>query len=114
PFTHEIELVLQVYAITNMEVSVQGNAVTYKLHFVSEPRARSEGFLISRSYSGRISEMVKDIFDEYFGSDKEIDIEETVGEYKIIIPKLSPDQAIRFLSRRAYSEENTSQSFMFF
>lgn len=114
PFKNEVELSFQVYAVTGVDISTQGSVLVYKLHIVSESRARSESALISRSYAGRISDMVREIHSEYFGTDKEIDIEETVGEYKIIIPKLSPDQAIRFLARRAYSEENTSQSFQFF
>ena len=46
--------------------------------------------------------------------DKEIEIEETDGEYSLIIPDLRSDAAMQFLSRRAYSQKNKTSLYRFF
>lgn len=110
----EIMIEFEVYSIDNIILSDNGDGMIYDLAIVSAPRAKSEATRINWSYRGRISDMVKDIFDEFYDTDKEIEIEETSGEYRLVIPNLNPEGAIEFLSRRAYAETSATQSFAFF
>lgn len=78
----------------------------------------------SRQYMP-ISEQVQVIYDDYYkfengngvkgiSPEKEIEISDTTGDQKIIIPALSPDDAMHLLSRRAHSQEYPSDMFRFF
>lgn len=51
---------------------------------------------------------------QYVAPEKQIEISETDGDQKIVIPYLSPDDAMHLFSRRAHSEEYPSDMFRFF
>ena len=63
-----------------------------------------------------VSEQVQIIFDDYYkeGTSKSIEISETEGEQKIVIPNMKPEDAVHMLSRKAYSSTSNSQYFRFF
>lgn len=104
----------QVYAVSNIKIDPAGNKMSYTLNFASIGKTITEAYRIRKGYKGKISDIVQNIFNEYYDTNKPIVIEETTGNHSLIIPYMSPEQAMIFLSHRAYSDTNVSQSFHFF
>lgn len=112
-----------VYAVDEIELAdkTKETALSYKLYFCSIPKMFSDTFIIRKAYRNMtIAEMVRDIFDEYYtlenpigNGTKPIEIEPTTGRQTLVIPALTPEQAIMFLARRAYSAESKSSLFFF-
>jgi hypothetical protein len=116
------------YSITDVGYASDAeNMIKYTLNFVSLGKLFSENFRVSKAYrpnggSGLISDYIKEIFDEYYVrplSDatlpkKEIEVESTVGSQSYVIPRMTPEQAMHFFSRKAFSSNSKSQSFRFF
>lgn len=109
------------FAITNLKYEKPANetGLTYEIHFISKPKLFTDNILIRRSFTnGLISEYVQVIFDEYFkvdgAGDITIEIEDTEGNQDLIIPNYSPEQALHFLARKAFSSNDDSQTFRFF
>ena len=105
----------------------------YRLFFTSPQKIFSDTKVINKAYRNQtISEMVETIYDEYYkkpveehcpNKDKDnnnlsftkpIIVEPTTSKFTICVPSLSPERAIQFLGRRAYSEKNHGSFFMFF
>ncbi len=124
-----------IYAID--EISMLDNrketGLQYRLYFTSTQKAFSDTKIISKAYRNMTySSMVEAIYKEYYNDlieeqcplkckagnalniKKDIEIEETKGVYTIVIPGISPQQAIQMIGRRAYSEKNSSSFFSFF
>jgi len=78
----------------------------YKINLVEESYYRNATTLISQSYSGSITDIIKSIAEDYLDEDIEI-IDESVGNFKLIIPNLNPYKAIRWLMRRAHTDNNS-------
>ena len=87
----------------------------YDLHFISPFFLMNITKKVSKSYKGRISGMVKDIFYSYLakldegndfgGEAPRIKIEPTFGSHKFVIPNWRPNAAINWLSKRSVSEK---------
>jgi len=107
-----------VYCVDNIgpDTSVNDRMMKYTLDFTTIDKLNSDRKEIRKSFSSQpISNMVNTIFNEYYSdSKKEIEIEETYGEQTVVIPKLRPDAAMQFLSRRAYSSDNKTSLYRFF
>lgn len=128
-----------VYAIEQIKIldGSKEQGLQYRLFFTSAQKIFSDTQIVRKAYRNMtISEMVKAIFDEYYVGfpetiwstpvsvaaskginlkpKKELEVERTTSKYTITIPALRPEEAIRFLAKRAYSEENTSSLFFFF
>jgi hypothetical protein len=110
-----------VYSVEEVqpENSVNDRMLKYIIRFCSKQKLHSDKTRIRRSYADQtISEMALALYDEYFRTtnafDKDIEIEETTGNQTLVIPNLRPDEAMNFLTRRAFSAENKSSSFRFF
>lgn len=116
PLENKQEYKLFVYKIDNVKVKASNDGLTYDMHFVSEARWNAGTRRIIRSYEKTISYIVKEIFNAtYLGAaDKGIQIEETDGIFRCVIPNYTPIQAMDFLSSRAYTETSPSCSFRFF
>ena len=125
-----------IYAIEEID-KLSGNketALQYRLYFTSAQKIFSDTKRISKAYRNMtISEMVNAIYEEYYLNltndltpkqdklgnilsihNKEIEIEPTNAKFTIVIPSMTPEEAISFLGRRAYSEKNSSSFFVFF
>ena len=118
-----------VYAVDDIRLldDTKETALQYRLFFCSPQKFFANTKRIRKAYRNmRISEMVQSIFQEYYvdvpilslleGANKlkEIEVEETTGTYTIVIPNLTPEEAILFLARRAYSSKNKSSFYFFF
>jgi hypothetical protein len=112
------------YSITNMEYNNNaGNFMNkYTIHFVSIGKFIADQKRIQKSYgsqgvNSKISDFVIDTFQEYYKNEynkKDFVVELTTGETKFVIPNYTPDQAMNFFAKRAFSSENLGQTFRFF
>ena len=124
-----------IYAIDEISMldERKETGLQYRLYFTSAQKIFSDTKTINKAYRNmRHSEMIESIYKEYYNDliveqcptkckagtalniAKEIEIEPTEGKYTIVIPGLSPEQAIQMIGRRAYSEKNSSSFFSFF
>lgn len=67
---------------------------------------------VQKSYKTPVNEIVADIYTSYLGTSKTVTTERTEGRTKIIIPNLTPFQALSWLKKRAVSAENPTDVFM--
>jgi hypothetical protein len=86
----------------------------YVLKCVSEEVMYAKTNYVSTSYNRLCSEMVQDIHENYLKSTKPIVVENTKGPQLIVVPNLSPFDAIGMIRKRAVSSENKSSIFSFF
>tara|TARA_Y100000296_G_scaffold78641_1_gene101654 strand:- start:1271 stop:2614 length:1344 start_codon:yes stop_codon:yes gene_type:complete len=99
-----ISLDFDVYSITDRTKATNDRNEMYRLNLISTGFRFSEIQRVSRAYSGKISEMVERIINDYFPPDTKYLIQETKGEHKFVIPNLKPIDAINWLAERAVSE----------
>ena len=94
--------------------------LSYKLDFTTREHLNATGVEVSQSFANMlISDMVKSVFNTYFvgennATDKEIEVEDTVGNQTFAIPMMSPHDTMMFLAKRAYGGEDSSNSYRFF
>ena len=94
---------------------VSNGAQTYRLLFCSEELYLASQYSISKSFKGKkISDMVKDIAINTLKIPKDrLAIEETVGNYNMILPYMRPFEAINYISRKALTKSD-HPSFVFY
>jgi len=103
--------ITQVFTIDKISDKVQlddKKSQMYDLHFVSSSFINNIFRGVSKSYSGTISSTVKSIFQTYINQDIssnaiKINVEQTMGDYKVVIPGWKPNVAINWLRRKAVS-----------
>jgi hypothetical protein len=115
-----------IYKIDNVSTKEVNDALVYDVHFISYQAFKAGTHEIIRAFKEvTVSDIVETIFTDYYLKNenvsfipqeqrKPIEIEETDGVVRCTIPKLRPEEAMTFLSRRAYSSDSPSCSFMFF
>ena len=111
-----------VYSVEEIEPenSVNDRMLKYTIRFCSKQKLTSDSVEIRKSYADQtIAQMALALYDEYFRTgdnaiDKDIEIEATDGTQTLVIPNMRPDEAMNFLTRRAYSSTSKSSSFKFF
>lgn len=67
---------------------------------------------VQKSYRQPVHEIVADIYVSYLGTEKNVVCERTDGRTNLIIPNLTPFQALTWLKKRAVSAENSTDVFM--
>lgn len=117
------------YAISNVQNPDEnsGKIQRYTLNFVSPAKFYTENTYMMKTYkpvgsSSRVSDYVKELYDEYYKrlteqnglKVKDIVVEETQGAQSLVIPNMTPEQAMHFFSRKAYSSASNTQMFRFF
>jgi len=86
----------------------------YDLRLVSKAFLLNEIQRVEGAYQGKISDIVKQIIEEYL-PDFTYTIEETRDEYKFVIPNMKPVDAIRWLANKAVSKQEPHDSnFVFY
>lgn len=121
-----------VYKIDNVDVSGVNDSLTYNLHFVSFQRFVADQKRVTASYNKPVADIAENVFNTYFrvpvtsrpvsttgdssnyDYNKQIIVEGTEGNVKLIIPRMTPTQALKFLESRAYSAASATCSFRFF
>jgi hypothetical protein len=125
----EIKCAMEIIKITSRIKTSQQDVQTYNLRLASPGWSSNVRTRISRAYKNKkYSDVVKEIFNDklhmknviglrgeyskFNGNDsndsdlKDIDIEDTHGEYSFIIPRWKPIQAINWLAGRSQSGDN--------
>lgn len=91
------------------------NSKTYEVLACSKEVINSKDKYVSKVYDKKTySDMVKDVFQQFLKSDQKIDVEDTKGMHKFVVPNLKPFQAIDALRRRSVSNNNKSSTYVFF
>ena len=99
----------------NEDLSANSNLV--QLLFTSEETITNYRKRISKSYTDSVDNIVEDILTNelLINTNKEIDIEPTVGNRRIVVPNVQPFQLIKRLARESISKRNDgSPHFLFF
>lgn len=78
--------------------------LTYTVELVEEAYLYNAVSLVSQAYEGSVSDIVQRISEDFLK--KEVDTEQTSGNYRFVIPNWTPYRALRWLTRRAYNENN--------
>lgn len=121
-----------IYKIDNIGIANNNDGVSYTMHFVSYQRFFADQKRVTASYNKPVSEIVENVFNSYFrrpvtarpailtgdsssgDPNKQIVIEATEGKVKLVIPRMTPAQALKFLESRSYSTQSPTCSFRFF
>jgi len=101
--------VFYVGAVDNY-IRANNQAAMYTLKLVTPEQMMNSLVLVSQAYSGKFSKAVDDIVRDYLNG-KVKKLEETNGNYKVIIPNWNPFQAIDWLVRRSMDSKQTPFAF---
>ena len=108
---------LHVYKITNRE-QLNDTTQTYVIHFASREFVRNLRTKVSESFTGRMDQMVNKIFarPEYLDSKKKLYFQKTRNSDTIVVPNVSPFDAIKLLGKRALPDSFRSKGagYLFF
>jgi len=105
---------LMVSQMSDAAVSQGHRSKAYAIKACSEEVAMHKITFIQKAYNTNISGMVKDILTTFLKTKKKLDIQETNGVQKILIPNLKPYSAIDFLRRRSNATQDKSSGYVFF
>lgn len=104
-----------IYKMTNREI-VGDRSMVYQLHFISVESLSDLNKKISKSFAGKISDLVsKFVTDQYDGleSKKAVFVEPTLNNTKYVSNYWSPVQNITYLCEQAVNQ-NKTPDFLFF
>ncbi len=93
---------MHIYKLTNKE-QINDSVQTYTLHFCSREFLRNMRTKVSEAFSGRMDEAANAIFTrpEYLDSKKRLFFQKTRNQDTVVIPNLTPIDAIKLLAKRA-------------
>jgi hypothetical protein len=115
-----------IYKIDNVETNEVNDVIVYDVHFISYQSFKAGMFEIIKAFTDvKVSDIVTNLFNSYYLNDAEtsfIDsteltkliLEETDGLIRCTIPKMRPEEAMTFLSKRSFSTRSPSCLFRFF
>lgn len=89
-------------------------AKSYTLKCVSEEAMYAKTNYVSKCYNMLCSEMIADIHKNYLKSIKPVTVETTKGPQVIVVPNLSPFEAISMIRRRSVSSISKSSIFVYY
>ena len=99
--------------ITDRVKAANERAEVYRIKFVSPAVLANKSKKISKSFTGKISDIAKKIYSEYIGG--ELSAQETKNEQRYVVPRWSPFKAIEWLSQRAIpAKKSPETNYMFF
>lgn len=111
--TFRIKSSLIVTKIKNQE-KINENTSRYTLSLVAPEMLTDARTKISRSFEGKYSDMVKDIYTDYLSSGNPLWLEETDNNNRTIIPNKSPVDAINMLAQFSLAKTADNANFLFF
>ena len=86
----------------------------FKIRLASKELLIDSAHVVAKSYAASTRTILEDIIRKYLSSNKKLFIEDTKDPQKMIIPYLSPFQAIDFVRQRSVSAKYKSSTFLFF
>lgn len=114
PGGQTIDYTLNLHSIEDVDAGQYMKAKIYKLICLSKETFTVRANPITKSYNTQISNIISDVFKNFIGSSKNIEIEATKGLQKYISPNIKPLDLIHKLRKRAVSIDNKSSNFVFF
>ena len=89
--------------------------LSYRLDFTSMENFNASQKEVANSYNKmKISDIAKEVYDEFFEGPKPLEIEETEGFHTLVIPRSSPHDAMNFLARRSYGGPDSMSNWSFY
>lgn len=140
----KIELKLQVYSVSNIMPNKMNTGTTYTVSFISRTSYDGGNRRVKSSHKNKsVRQIVQEIFEDYvsdldkadyldeqdrtrvltFGTarhkilndkDRSLYIQPTEGLIDVIMPSIMPDDAFRFLAKRAMNTDTPSHTFRWF
>ena len=108
------KLVFDIYSSEGRTKADNMKSEVYDIRFISKEYRLCRSDRISKAYTGKISDMVSSIFEEYMPDSSAL-VLSTKGEHKYVIPDLNVQETIEWLSTRAMSDESPNNSnYVFF
>ena len=108
------ELYWHVTNISPISVNSDSGTQEYSLMLRTKDFVQTERLEIKRSFRTPLYMTAQTVFDDYFNTDKPIEIEETSGDQTIVIPAKTPYETMMFLARKSFSIQNPSSTYNFF
>ena len=104
-----------VYKVSNKRQVSEGTLM-YTIHFGSREFMRNLRFKVSQSYDGKLSSIVNQIFGDKDGLDsrKKLYYEETGNSDTIVMPNVSPFQAINLVAKRSIPKNTKGVGYYFY
>lgn len=129
--TNYINKIFRVYSVTNREIVRDLNTQVYVLHIISKEAVIDTLKPIFKSFSGRISDVVKTIFDKYIVADRTVNLSndavafnpeksklvilsETENSVKFVSPGWTPFKCINWCASKSLPKEGKASNFVFF
>tara|TARA_A100001035_G_scaffold277405_1_gene274144 strand:+ start:1289 stop:2710 length:1422 start_codon:yes stop_codon:yes gene_type:complete len=102
-----------VYSLTNRQ-AVNPRSQIYTLKFISLEAIRDHQTRISKAFTGGVDQMIVDVCKDFLKTKKDILVEETKGNYKLVFPRIKPTQVIENLRKNARSKDYVNSGFHFY
>ena len=107
------ENVFLIHSIQSRE-NVGNNAQGYLLNFISSEVVKNQRTKVSQTLKGSYSNIVKNMLVNYVDSKKDLYIEPTSGNKKIISPNVRPFDVITMAMKEAISKQGKDPTYLFF
>jgi hypothetical protein len=114
PGRKDRRLELVIASITDSTTSINERVKSYKIEAVSEEIIIDKTVQVCKSYNTNISSMVTDILTQFLKTKKKIDVQNTRGVQKFLVPSERPFDAVKMLRRRSVSVDDKSSMYVFF
>ena len=102
-----------VYALENRQ-SVNPRSQIYTLKFVSLEAIRDHQTRVSQAFTGGVDQMIIDVCKNYLKTKKDMLIEDTAGNFKLVMPRIKPTAVIEYLRKEATSLHYRNSGFHFY
>ena len=126
-----ISKTFRIYSVTDREIVRDLNTQTYILHFISKEAVIDSLKPIFKSFAGKISDVVQDIFNRYIVSSRTVNInktdivpseelsklvvlQETENSVKFVSPGWTPFKCINWCASKAIPKEGKACNYLFF
>ena len=103
-----------IYKITDRKQATPGLTI-YTLHFASREFMRNMRTKVSQAYDGKYDRAVIDIMKDknYLDSRKKLHYEPTGNSNKIVVPNLSPFDAINMIANKSVADKSNGVGYYF-
>ena len=102
-----------VYGLENRQ-GVNPRSQIYTLKFVSLEAIRDHQTRVSQAFTGGVDQMIIDVCKNYLKTKKDILIEDTAGNFKLVMPRIKPSAVIEYLRKEATSLNYRNSGFHFY
>jgi len=101
----------RIYKLTDRR-NINQTTESFVLHFISDEYINSSQIKVNQSYVGTYTDIIGKMLGQYL-SVKEMNVSQTIGIKKIVIPNMSPIDAAEWIAKRSVDKKNVP-NFLFF